>query len=576
MIRRLFAAWLLIMVAAVHAEERILDYGIDVHIQSNGSLDVTENIRVRAEGESIRRGIFRDFPTRYKDRYGNRVVVDLEVLGVLRDGVREPWFTEPLDNGARINTGNDDFLPVPHEYTYTIKYRTTRQLGFFRDHDELYWNAIGTGWDFPIEAGSVDVHLPAPVPIDQLRVEGYTGYQGEQGRAYAARVLEPGHARWQLTEALMPRQGFTLVLSFPKGVVIEPSALQRAGWLLKDNRGVLVALAGLGLLLTYCLREWRRVGRDPHQGIVIARYEPPAEQTPASLRYIQRMAYDARCFSAEVLALAVADRLRIERQKSLFSEEWTLHINSTSTAAGSPLKPAQQALLDHLFAGGKPSLQLNKSNAATLSAARLAHSAILEKDAHPRYFKRNSRSLATAAFIAIASMATAWWIAANMGIAALIVIGIVMAIALFVFARLVRAPTAEGRALLDVIAGLKLYLGVAERDELARMPGPDSPPLLDAGRYEMLLPYAVALEVEDAWTKKFTLAVGVAAAAAATSRIGWYHGSRFNDASGLSRALGSSLSSQIASSSSPPGSSSGGGGGGSSGGGGGGGGGGGR
>ena len=131
-------------------------------------------------------------------------------------------------------------------------------------------------------------------------------------------------------------------------------------------------------------------------------------------------------------------------------------------------------------------------------------------------------------------------------------------------------------SLLDVIAGLKLYLGVAERDELARMPGPDSPPLLDAGRYEMLLPYAVALEVEDAWTKKFTLAVGVAAAAAATSRIGWYHGSRFNDASGLSRALGSSLSSQIASSSSPPGSSSGGGGGGSSGGGGGGGGGGGR
>lgn len=574
--RRLFAAWLLIMVAASHAEERILDYGIDVRIQRDGSLDVTENIRVRAEGASIRRGIFRDFPTRYKDRYGNRVVVDLDILGVLRDGVREPWFTEQLDNGIRINTGNDDFLPVPREYTYTIKYRTTRQLGFFSDHDELYWNAIGTGWDFPIEAGSAEVRLPAAVPINQLHVEGYTGYQGEQGQAYQARVLEPGHAHWQLTGALMPRQGFTLVLSFPKGVVSEPGALQRAGWLLKDNRGVLVALAGLGLLLTYCLREWRRVGRDPRQGIIIARYEPPAEHSPASLRYIQRMGYDVRCFSSEVLALAVAGRLRIERQKRLFSEEWTLHINNTPTAAGSALKPAQQALLDHLFAGGKQFLQLSKSNAATLSAARFAHSATLEKDADPRYFKRNKRSFAIAVFVAIASMAAAWWLAANMGIAALVVIGAVMAITLFAFARLVRAPTAEGRALLDVIAGLKLYLGVAERDELARLPGPDSPPLLDAGRYEMLLPYAVALEVEDAWTKKFTLAVGVEEAAAATSRIGWYHGSRFNDASGLSRALGSSLSSQIASSSSPPGSSSGGGGGGSSGGGGGGGGGGGR
>ena len=110
-----------------------------------------------------------------------------------------------------------------------------------------------------------------------------------RGRAYVARAVEPGHARWQLGDALMPRQGFTLVLSFPKGVVTEPGALQRAVWLLQDNRGVLVALGGLVLLLVYCLGEWRRVGRDPRQGIIIARYEPPAAQTPASLRYMQRM-----------------------------------------------------------------------------------------------------------------------------------------------------------------------------------------------------------------------------------------------------------------------------------------------
>jgi uncharacterized membrane protein len=88
--------------------------------------------------------------------------------------------------------------------------------------------------------------------------------------------------------------------------------------------------------------------------------------------------------------------------------------------------------------------------------------------------------------------------------------------------------------------------------------------------------YAVALDVEDAWTKKFTLAVGAAAAAEATSSITWYRGAHIGDIGSFSKAIGSSLASQIASSSSPPGSSSGGGGGGSSGGGGGGGGGGGR
>jgi uncharacterized membrane protein len=117
---------------------------------------------------------------------------------------------------------------------------------------------------------------------------------------------------------------------------------------------------------------------------------------------------------------------------------------------------------------------------------------------------------------------------------------------------------------------------VAERDELARMPGPDAPPPLDAQRYQLLLPYALALDVEAAWTEKFTAAVGAAAAEAATANIGWYRGGNLTSLNQLTSSLGSSLGSQIASASSPPGSSSGGGGGGFSGGGGGGGGGGGR
>ncbi len=162
------------------------------------------------------------------------------------------------------------------------------------------------------------------------------------------------------------------------------------------------------------------------------------------------------------------------------------------------------------------------------------------------------------------------------GLLLIAIIGALMLAAVITFAFLVPAPTAEGRKLLDEIEGLKLYLGVAERDELARLPGPDAPPLLDAQRYQFLLPYALALDVEVAWTEKFTAAVGAAAAEAATANIGWYRGGNLTSLGQLTSSLGSSLNSQIASASSPPGSSSGGGGGGFSGGGGGGGGGGGR
>jgi uncharacterized membrane protein YgcG len=563
----------LFLAAPAGAAERIIDYEVDIDVQADASLEVTERIAVFAEGGSIRRGIYRDFPTRYRDRAGNNVVVDLDVLEVLRNGQAEPWFTERVANGVRINTGNDDFLPVPAKHVFTLRYRTTRQIGFFADHDELYFNAIGLGWAFPIETGRVQVRLPAPVPVDQLSAEGYSGPAGARNQDFRVEVAGPGTARWQLTRGLAPGEGLTVVLSFPKGLLPEPSQAQRAGWLLKDNRGVLVALAGLLLMIGYCVRRWQQVGRDPARGTVIARYEPPAGHTPAGLRFMRKMAYDPRCFSADVLAMAVDGHLRIERDKKLLKDDWRLE----KLAAGEGgLDASQRSLLDKLFPRGSSRLDLKNTNASTVAGAQVAHTKALTRRFEPALFNRHLGSVGIAALIGAGAAVLAFVLSGGAGIPLIIAACVLMAVVLAVFARLVRAPTPEGRRLLDEIEGLKLYLGVAERDELRRMEGPGAPPALDAERYERLLPFAVALEVEDAWSRKFTVAVGAAAAAAATAGIAWYRGGGVKDLGALSKAVGSSLSSTIASSSRPPGSSSGGGGGGSSGGGGGGGGGGGR
>lgn len=573
MIRAVLACVALLLCAIAAAEERISRYDIEIDISEDGALTVAEHITVRAEGNQIRRGIYRDFPTRYRDRYGNRVVVGFEVLGVERNGQAEPWFTENVSNGVRINTGNDDFLPVPADYTFTIRYRTTRQLGFFADHDELYFNAIGGGWAFPIDTASVAVRLPEPIAAEQLRAEAYTGYQGATGRDYVAEIVRPGEAHWRASRSLQPGENFTIVLSFPKGIIPEPTGAQRAAWLLKDNRGVLVALLALGLLIAYCVREWRRVGRDPAKVIIIARYEPPQDQTPGSVGYVARMGYDMRCFTADILALAVAGFVRIVREDRLFKDQWELErISSSNTVA---LSDSQNALLQSMFKNSS-SIELKKSNAHRLSAAKQAHMSALDRASHPLYFKRNGSSVVKAFLIGVAGIALALWIAGGSGVPAIIAIGVLMFITVMVFGFLVQAPTAEGRKLMDEIEGFKLYLSVAERDELARMQGPDTPPLIDAERYERLLPFAVALEVEEAWTDKFTLAVGAAAAAQVTNSIGWYRGGGIDSLGSFSKTLGSSLTSQIASASTPPGSSSGSGGGGSAGGGGGGGGGGGR
>ncbi len=567
----------LLLAGPAWAAEWIQDYDVLIKVQDDASLEVTENITVTAEGNNIRRGIYRDFPTRYRDRFNNAVVVDLEVLGVERDGQPEPWFTERMSNGVRINTGNDDLLPVPATYRYSIRYRTTRQLGFFADHDELYFNAIGHGWMFPIRAGRVKVHLPSPVPVEQMRAEAYVGAAGERGRAFTVETPLPGVAQWALTAPLMPNQGMTIVLSFPKGLVPEPTTSQRMAWLLKDNRGVLIALLGLVLMLAYCVQRWMKVGRDPSKGVVIARYQPMQGWSPAAMRYLVERGLDARCFTAEVLSLAVKGHVRIERDPGRRKDGWTIARAVLPIGAEGPaLAESERALLDSLLPSPKSTLVLKPSNAPVLQAAQSQQRENFEKAFEKRYYHRNLGSVGKAALIAGLAVGAAFFFSGGVGLPAISVLTGLMIVVLVLFVWLIEAPTPAGRKVLDEIEGLKLYLSVAERDELAGLKGPDAPPTLDAGHYERLLPYAVALGVEDAWTKKFTLAVGAAAAAAATGAIAWYSGGGMKDLGSLSKAVGGGLSSAIASASSPPGSSSGSGGGGSSGGGGGGGGGGGR
>src|SRR5690606_18155085 len=361
------------------ARERIVSYDQVIEVRADGSLDIVEDIRVRAEGSAIRRGIYRDFPTRYRDRIGNRVVVGFEVLGVQRDGKPEPWFTEHIGNGVRVNTGNDGFLPVPADYTYTLHYRTDRQLGFFDDHDELYFNAIGTGWDFDIERGSVEVRLPRPVPVADLVAEAYTGGYGSRARDFDADMPAPGIARWTLTRPLAPGEGMTVALSFPKGVVAEPTRTQKAWWLLKDNSAVLIALCGLAVLLVFCFLRWRQVGRDPRPGVVVVRYDPPDGHSPADLRYVKRMGYDNRCFSSDLLLDAVEGRLRIRRDEQLLGDAWHL------TSLGMPRGDAgdgRREVLAKLFADG-PELELDNSNAKAIGGARLLHAKQLEKRFNP-------------------------------------------------------------------------------------------------------------------------------------------------------------------------------------------------
>jgi len=138
------------------------------------------------------------------------------------------------------------------------------------------------------------------------------------------------------------------------------------------------------------------------------------------------------------------------------------------------------------------------------------------------------------------------------------------------FYYLLKAPTIEGRKILDKIDGFRMYMATAEKDRLNLLNPPDQTPEL----FERYLPYALALDVEQQWSQQFESVLEAAGRDPSSEYSpGWYNGSSFHSmgAGALASSIGHSMSNAISSSSTAPGSSSGGGGGGFSGGGGGGG-----
>ena len=202
--RILFALFVLAaaLVPAV-AEERIARFISDVDVQRNGDLLVTETIQIWAEGRQIKRGILRDFPTTYRRADGSRVEVGFDVQSVTRDGSNEEFATEKMANGVRVRIGSAGRSVNSGLHEYVIRYRTTRQVGFFDSYDELYWNVTGNGWTFPIEVAEARINLPDKVEFKQTAF--YTGAQGATGKDATIVEQQPGRIVFRTTRALPVR-----------------------------------------------------------------------------------------------------------------------------------------------------------------------------------------------------------------------------------------------------------------------------------------------------------------------------------------------------------------------------------
>jgi len=580
---------------------------------------------------------------------------------------------------VRVRIGDADTFIPSGQHVYTITYQTNRQLGFFKDHDELYWNVTGNGWGFPIEKASATVTLPGDIPKAKIQLLAFTGPQGARGVAYRA-GFDAGHPTFVTTAPLGPQEGLTIVVIFPKGVVTPPSSQQKLGYLLRDNLAVLVLGGGVLGLLLYFVLVWVKVGKDPLKGTVIPRFDTPRGMSPAAARYIRRMGYDNKVFAATVIDLAVKGKLTIAESGS----EYTIARKGATSGSvrdrlyamlqdGTPRmmpevagllglsEPALRTEIDQLVAAGAPlevrqtMMRLNTAaqnrmpggdtmpsseESAVFDALLGSSSSFTFRQSHYQDVQAATRALQNdlgkrfentlfvtnkgyffvgvllsvlaigfAGYTLVKSigpasigklmfvgmpllffviMALPLWVAALTKpvnriasfIGAIIITGFLsifvvvgltkipgtipllplVLIAAIVgldtlFYHLLKAPTTDGRRILDEIEGFRLYLSVAESDRLNLQNPPEKTPEL----FEKFLPYALALDVEQEWSEKFSGVLALAGQGHDDYHPGWYSGRSWQHmgAAGFAAGLGTAMASAISSSSTAPGSSSG-------------------
>src|SRR5579859_5792939 len=116
--------------------------------------------------------------------------------------------------------------------TIVIEYTISDALRFFDDHDEFYWNVTGDEWDVPIASASANITLP--VGATGIRTNVFTGAYRSTGKQAEADVVGNG-VEVHTTAPLGYHEGMTIAVAFDKGLVHEPTFVDRTVLFLRSN-----------------------------------------------------------------------------------------------------------------------------------------------------------------------------------------------------------------------------------------------------------------------------------------------------------------------------------------------------
>ncbi|MCZ2839252.1 DUF2207 domain-containing protein [Modestobacter sp. VKM Ac-2985] len=502
--------------------EAIRSYDVDLVAGADGSLEVEETISYDF-GDSERHGIERLIPERAPfEQTRDRLYPISDVVVESPTGAPADTEVTSEDGVLTVRVGDPD-TEVTGEHTYVIGYRVEGVADPGDAGDRVAWNAIGTGWEVPIE--QVDVRLTGPAGAAPVAGDCVVGTD-DALIACPMDVEAVGAVRAE-AGGLDPGEGVTVSATYPAGTfagaepVLEETFSPAQAFRLSPATAGL-AVGGLLLLVVPPLLRARR-SSPAGSGPRAPQLTPPQDARPAQLGTV----LDGRAQRHEVVAtlldLAVRGQLRIEEtdpddaepddtepddgsatdeQDETVPSDWRL-VRTPADPRG--LRPYEQQLLDDVFSDGEVVLlsDLQSRFAAVESRACAAmYRDVVERGwfrADPAAVRRRWYGIATGVLVAgvvltVVLAVTSTWALAGTGVvlAGLVLLGL---------AGRMPQRTPEGAGVHERAAAFREQLAAsdgpwsADADQMADLAG--------AARTDLrvrYLPHAVALGVAAEWT----------------------------------------------------------------------------
>ncbi|MBP9691428.1 DUF2207 domain-containing protein [Candidatus Woesebacteria bacterium] len=467
--------------------ERIEDMKISMEIFPDGKVAVTEEI-LYDFGVTERHGIFRSIPTDKTNTEGKVYRMKLGDIEVKDEkGTAYQFTTTRIGDALELKIGDAD-TTITGKHTYVIRYLLSGAMTYFEDVDELYWNAVGTSWDVPIDQVTVDVRIPSEVDQEKMQYTCYYGEQGQSDRICAIRRTSD-HVTYTASSVL-PNEGLTIVLRFPMGViaVLEPELVVNFfdTFLGKLTLiGIAIVLAAWYIIYPLWIPiHWFLKGRDPsHQGVGVAAawFEGPKLKdgrvlTPAETGAIIDEKIQLQEFSALIIQLAQKGYLTIVEKKK---NDFELHKIENSTAK-SPLLTFEQVFITDIF-NHKTTVRIKDIGTTLTVLIPKIEKMMYEQLMQDGLFPKDPKKIRTY-YGVITGIASATF-------------NILLVISAGIFGRIMPRKTLDGVHAANMAKSLKNFL-VSQERQLEFQADKQM-------MFEKLLPYAVAFGVEKKWAERF-------------------------------------------------------------------------